>query len=523
MKKVNYFFILLVSAMMMCVGCNKEPQTVQKGKSEVMINLGIPSGIGAVTKATDYVNSAKGGLTNLGAENVKWDVAIYHELDSTTPVFSDNTATGASYSANVTLVMGEKYVIEARADFASPGEFNDESEDFYVLTQEFTANTTPVTGVLKRIYGKLRLVAEDYGVMNAQTGKTITKVAVTYAAGVPVEAEFNNYSSETAGEKTIFVDYLEAPTDGSAAYYPFKVLITFNDGTKEVVVDQDIPVKENCLTTVRGNIFTGDVKLSLTIDENFDDPEDVVLYGYTPVANTAELKAALAAGEDKIVLERGTFDLGGATAAAANVIIKGVDKDACIINMASSVYPENKAISFENLTYNTQGGLAYNESTFGFIHRAAQVNVKDCNIKGGLRLNVQKANIDNCQFVMETESGFDGYALFYYGADASKVVVTNSTFNTKGKGIVIYSEGAKTYDLTVEKCTFNSDNASADKTAVQMHTEKGISGVVRINNTTATGFLNVNNGLWRDINNTTKVETNQFDIYVDGVKVHSKN
>ena len=53
-----------------------------------------------------------------------------------------------------------------------------------------------------------------------------------------------------------------------------------------------------------------------------------------------------------------------------------------------------------------------------------------------------------------------------------------------------------------------------------MHTEYGISGTVDIVNSTATGFANINGGLWNEVNNNTKVSTDNFEITVDGVKVH---
>mgnify|MGYP003431335494 CR=1 FL=1 len=49
---------------------------------------------------------------------------------------------------------------------------------------------------------------------------------------------------------------------------------------------------------------------------------------------------------------------------------------------------------------------------------------------------------------------------------------------------------------------------------------KFISGTVDITNSTATGFANINNGLWNELNNNTKVPTDNFDITVDGVNVH---
>ena len=59
--------------------------------------------------------------------------------------------------------------------------------------------------------------------------------------------------------------------------------------------------------------------------------------------------------------------------------------------------------------------------------------------------------------------------------------------------------------------------AASDSGEIQM-TEYGISGTLDITNSTATGFADVNNGLWNELNNNTKEPTKKFTITVDGVK-----
>lgn len=140
----------------------------------------------------------------------------------------------------------------------------------------------------------------------------------------------------------------------------------------------------------------------------------------------------------------------------------------------------------------------------------------DCKSDGRIRLNCYSANIDNCEFNVTTSNGFDGYAIYYYGPTNSKVVVSNSTFNTVGKAIVLYNEGNPVLDMTVNNCTFLSSNPATDKAAIQMHTELGISGKLTINNSTATGFAAINNGLYNELNNNTKAPTHKFNITVDG-------
>ena len=171
------------------------------------------------------------------------------------------------------------------------------------------------------------------------------------------------------------------------------------------------------------------------------------------------------------------------------------------------------------MTYTVAAGKGYTEQAFAFIHHAVAFNLKNCNADR-LRLNVNKATIDNCDFTLNTNSGFDGYCLYYYGKDKSNVVVENSRFNTAGKAIVMYNEGAPILNLDVKKCTFTSSNTSTDKAAIQMHTEYGISGTLDITECTATGFADVNGGLWNELNNNNGTPTDKFDITVDGIQVH---
>ena len=237
------------------------------------------------------------------------------------------------------------------------------------------------------------------------------------------------------------------------------------------------------------------------------------------VASQATLQTALGKGYDKILLLAGNYELSGLNFAANNVTLKGADKANVVLNLENSIYLQGKSVTLENLTYNLNAGKGYTEQAFAFVHHATAFNLKNCNVNR-LRLNVYEANIEDCTFTLDTSSGFDGYCIYYYGNNNSTVNVKNSTFATAGKGICIYSESAKAYNLNVDKCSFTSSDSATDKAAIQMHTELGISGNVKITETTATGFADINGGLWNELNNNTKVATDKFDIWVDGTQVH---
>ncbi|MBE6202411.1 MAG: hypothetical protein E7135_01980 [Rikenellaceae bacterium] len=236
-------------------------------------------------------------------------------------------------------------------------------------------------------------------------------------------------------------------------------------------------------------------------------------------SNNESLKIALEKNASVVNLLAGNYELSGLNFVANNVTLKGVDKANVVLNLEQSIYLQNKSVTLENLTYNLNAGKGYTEQAFAFVHHATAFNLKNCNVNR-LRLNVYEANIEDCTFTLNTSSGFDGYCIYYYGNDNSTVNVKNSTFATAGKGICIYSESAKAYNLNVDKCSFTSSDSATDKAAIQMHTELGISGNVKITETTATGFANINGGLWNELNNNTKVATDKFDIWVDGTQVH---
>lgn len=283
------------------------------------------------------------------------------------------------------------------------------------------------------------------------------------------------------------------------------------------------------ITWGEGNDISGvaaDQMNAVWVDEDYKNIEDVTVVGCTVVVEGTfviattqdELSKALADGKTEIYLATGNFNLGDATIAANEVTITGLDKETSVINMNKSINQSGKTLNLKNLTYTTSKGLNYDEHNFAFIHYI-NLNMDNCIVKEGLRLNVPSANITNCEFIQTTSSGFDGYPLFYYGADNSTVKVQKCTFNTVSKGIVIYSEGAKTYNLEVDECTFEASEKD-DKAAIQMHTEYGISGSVTITKTTATGFADVNGGLWNELNNQNATLTDKFDIKVDGELVH---
>ena len=252
------------------------------------------------------------------------------------------------------------------------------------------------------------------------------------------------------------------------------------------------------------------------------DAKEVVMDytdGLAYAVTNADLLAALKDGATHIYLNPGNYEFAeNPTITADNVVIEGADKEACVLKISKQLRADNKSLTLKNLTTDVPAGLDYTEHTFAWIHYFKEFNMIDCNSNGRIRLNSYSANIEGCNFDVTTSNGFDGYGIYYSGPKDSNVKVKNCVFTTAGKAIVMYNEGNPVLNLDVEECTFTS-SATTDKAAIQMHTELGISGTLDITNCTATGFADVNGGLWNELNNTTKVPTYNFTITVDGETV----
>ncbi|MCH5227752.1 MAG: hypothetical protein J1F16_08080 [Muribaculaceae bacterium] len=234
---------------------------------------------------------------------------------------------------NFRLIKGQTYKIVAYADFASTAkddlenisyktDLNNELDDAFFVSEDFVAKEH-VAAVLKRPFGKLRLIAHDFNTFTVGEKFEIKGVSVSYK-GQPMLASdtFNaltgdfNYDNTEEGDHTynsapvsyaleydatgkasyaaVFTHYLPAnfgdedlsgtyaPVNSGLAvpqswFYPFEVSVNYTDEKGENPqtltrnYDIDIPVKRNWLTTVDvENFWTDNSNIKVTVDHRFD-------------------------------------------------------------------------------------------------------------------------------------------------------------------------------------------------------------------------------------------------------------
>lgn len=293
------------------------------------------------------------------------------------------------------------------------------------------------------------------------------------------------------------------------------------------VLNQDDQLTEKCITVYGGTFIgfnpadnTSDGEHTNYVAEGYksvkisESPETWKVEKIPAVTTQEELNAAIAnvaEGETATVyLGAGEYDL-IKKHCKGEIVVKGKDKATTIVRVPNeSRGYRNKSISFENVTLNCENTHINDARESQFP--CTNLHFTNCNINGLFAaLGSTTTSFKQCTFTASD------YAIKYYGgSEASKLIVDNCQFNTKGKGILIYSDAANVYDAEIIDCTFTASAVKAGKAAIQMHTECGIKGNLSITNSSATGFdSSINNGLWNEINNNTKVHTTFFNVTVD--------
>ena len=317
MKK--YLLSALALGMMLTSCQSEEPKPGQPGSTEeVAFTISLPDVID--TRSTDHAswtNSALGGATNSVGKDVTFTLALYLDDYQVYGEKQTVTCTGnrTSVTFNPKMVIGENYHFVAYAEFDSnvnPAamdaiEFkqalNDEMVDEYFVAKDVVA-APMLSAELKRPYGKLRLLANDWAEAERQFNSHIESVKVEYdfgraktfdaktgyfsmpdnnfcrvmeasridyAEGEFVAAGSSVVEKENVDYKTIFVDYIPAhPVDDTMM--PFVLTVTFENGkVYQRSFIQEIPIRRNWLTTLKGDLFTIGSEITLIIEETFDN------------------------------------------------------------------------------------------------------------------------------------------------------------------------------------------------------------------------------------------------------------
>ena len=548
MKK--YLIPALALGLVMTSCQSDEPfAPVEGGEKQVTFTLNVPGELG--TRAGENYNSGVGGASNVGAANIKYTLVL--DANGDTQILTNATTisnNGQTATFTPTVVLGRDYTITAYASFDDntsinakadieaitvSKNFNDESKDAYFQTKTHNfanGDLKPLT--LTRPFGKLRLVATDYKADGTALNTEIQSVKVTYhdqqtatfnaveglfsynGVNGDIEATkpFEGYYSSTADETTLFADYIPANSQDNMVDFTVEVKYANSEETYYRRFN-DIPVRRNSLTTLKGAFFTAGAQITVNVDDNFE--EQNLFEKTVTVTTNDELTNAIANAVDNELIIFGGPIGGNVTAVqreGIDVTIdgKGFNYDGTIYIQGQSRNNGQETLTIQNVNFkaSTSGrDFISANSTIESERYAHNVIVRNCTFEGNNKENVvamryrqtYNMKVENCVannlFLLMWATGNEGTTIDGVTvnnptgegavsiAKDTNVVIKNSTINAAG-GYGIRASGenetsSTLSNLSVENTTINAKQPIVVRYAVGNH-KVALSGANLITN-----------------------------------------
>ena len=157
----------------------------------------------------------------------------------------------------------------------------------------------------------------------------------------------------------------------------------------------------------------------------------------------------------------------------------GATKDVVLDLGDTANAASSRDLIFENLT------LERDNVNYKGFHHVNRETYDNCIINGQYWTYGVTAEFTDCVF---NQKSSDAYNIWTYGSEAVKF--ENCTFNSAGKSVLVYNEGACATVLTVTDCEFNASASVEGKAAIEIDTSLMPEGskLVIDDKTTATGF-----------------------------------
>ena len=295
-------------------------------------------------------------------EPVKFDLRLIPNRDYRFVVFADFVPEGEAaktvdYSVQGDLglrhTIGDNLTqITIKQNFDA---LNDEIADAYFKTfvyrPESNTSNSIDNVVLQRPYAKVRVIATDLAELNlnvepkyvainynttpilttfnAVTGaisvdKSSADKAFKYAFVEDIRTNRVNHvynadydekvvtaenGIERASHLTLFTDYILATDDQSPISFQMTVYDESHEAIKTIDFNTNIPVQRNHLTTIIGNVLTADTEVTVTIDDNFANANEIEERPFYQVAVSTGFEFVKAYYEDREIILQGNISV----------------------------------------------------------------------------------------------------------------------------------------------------------------------------------------------------------------------
>ena len=465
MKK--YLFPALALGLVLTSCQSDEPFAPgEGGEKQVTFTLNVPGELG--TRADSGNKSGVGGLSNNAGE-LSYTLVLNADGDQ-----RKFTKTGAgSVVFNPTVVLGREYTVTAYAHFSDEawdGEeaiditkhFNDETKDAYFNKEKITfqLNETNKQITLKRPFGKLRLLATDYTAAGNELNTVVKNVKITYNdaqtakfdvfdsefefEGNYVNADaktFGYYAAEEDGAMPIFADYVPAnPGDNMV---DFTVEVTYTNDEKYSRTFNDIPVKRNALTTLKGNFFTAEAEIKVEVKDAFE--------GQIPGNAEEQLRMVAAMGGEVTLTDN--VELDAPLNVQANMTLN-LNGKTITTTLEQEGHHHYAIFNNANLVLEGEGAIeARGIKNFGEMTVNGNVAIKNIDSNGGAAIwNEGKVTINNGTFISSEGAGANTYGAALNTRSGGEAVVNGGTFEAYSQlTYAIVNEGKTTINNATVK------------------------------------------------------------------------
>ena len=415
------------------------------------------------------------------------------------PTVADQANIGLRHDIGATL-----QEITVKENSVANERLNDEIADAYFATKDITiTNSAAQDMVLRRPYGKLRVIATDLAELNLNVEPN--KVKVTYTAAnpnkfnavtgeievdnTPVEYVINydgkagktsladytytedydaktvkNANNETRHSHiTLFTDYILADTEQNPINFNMEVFDRNGDIIKETTFNTAIPVQRNYLTTVIGNVLTTASEIEVRIDDNFagENVENMVF-----VNTIKEFQEALDnyVNGQTIILEadiKGNVTVDQVEGKDYVIDGNGNNYDGTIYIDGNSRNDGTETVTIRNFNFATDSSdinfieqnsadgavrYAHNVTIENCSFRATGVNVVAVKIRQGYNITIKNCVADGV--TRANDSGMHSLGQFY---GCTGITIDGVNFNNAGEGGVSF--GTST-NVVVKNSTF---------------------------------------------------------------------
>ena len=386
---------------------------------------------------------------------------------------------------------------------------NDERGDAYFATKDITiSNSAAQDIVLKRPYGKLRVIATDLAELNLNVDPAAVKVEYTAfhankfnavtgkIDGAYTEKVYTNVYNEISKEDvskhvytgyyesltsenankevrhthlTLFTDYILANPEQSTLHFTMSV---YDDAAmadvnliKATTFNTEIPVQRNYLTTIIGNVLTTATEVEVTIDDNFINPDKEHIVD-------ASLEDQLAAGANKkeLVIDltadvmwetgaaHGSTPLIPADAVTEKVTINGNGYK--FIATGAGVGPiglanGGKLIFNDVVVVDQTESYAEGSWEFGYLEMTGKLEFNDCVIDNTIALDGEEVVFNNCRFNDKVFKGTDGQEYAAWVSNG-KAYFNNCDFYG-ARGVKVHEAyGSEVEEVVIDNCRFHN-------------------------------------------------------------------